>query len=79
VTIANRGTSTFNGWTARWTAPSGQTIGTLWNGTYTQSGSSVTVRNASYNGAVAPNSSTTFGFNGSGSATPAPTVTCTSP
>ena len=80
VTVANRGASTFNGWTARWTWPSGQTIGTLWNGTYTQSGSTVTVTSAAYNGSVAPNSSTVFGFNASYTGTnTAPTVTCTSP
>ncbi|MEV4756264.1 lytic polysaccharide monooxygenase [Micromonospora sp. NPDC049559] len=80
VTITNRGSASINGWTASWTWPSGQSIGTLWNGSYTQSGSSVTVRSASYNGTLAPNGSTTFGFNASTTGTnTAPTVACTSP
>ncbi|GAB3154315.1 lytic polysaccharide monooxygenase [Micromonospora sonneratiae] len=80
VTIMNHGGSTFNGWTANWTWPGDQAIGTLWNGTHTQNGTSVTVRNAPYNGAVAPNGTTTFGFTASvGATNAAPTVTCTSP
>ncbi|MGW0435822.1 lytic polysaccharide monooxygenase auxiliary activity family 9 protein [Micromonospora sp. NPDC003197] len=80
VTIMNHGSSTFNGWTATWTWPNGQSIGQLWNGTHTQNGASVTVRNAAYNGAVPPNGTTTFGFTASAGATNgAPTVTCTSP
>jgi len=38
----------------------------------------VTVRNADYNGAVAPGASTTFGFIGTGSSTSVPVLTCTS-
>ena len=34
----------------------------MWNGQYTQTGSTVTVRNAGYNGNLGPNASTTFGF-----------------
>ncbi len=80
VTITNRGSSTFNGWTAKWTWANGQTIGSLWSGVHTQSGSAVTVKNEAYNGNLGPNASTTFGFTGSSGATNnAPTVTCTSP
>ncbi|MEU9886699.1 endo-1,4-beta-xylanase [Sphaerisporangium sp. NPDC051011] len=72
------GTSPVNGWTVRWTWPGGQTISSLWNGTHTVSGSTVTVRNAPYNGSIAANGSTTFGFTANGAAT-TPTATCTSP
>ncbi|WP_307801986.1 cellulose binding domain-containing protein, partial [Microbispora triticiradicis] len=41
-----------NGWRLTWSFPAGQTITQLWNGTHTQSGSQVTVTNASYNGAI---------------------------
>ncbi|WP_239089344.1 cellulose binding domain-containing protein [Sphaerimonospora thailandensis] len=67
-----------NGWTVKWTWPGGQSITQLWNGKLSASGSSVTVRNESYNGNIAAGSSTTFGFTGSGSAA-TPTATCTSP
>jgi lysophospholipase L1-like esterase len=72
------GSSALNGWTVRWTLASGQTITQVWNGTLTTSGSSVTVKNADYNGALAPSASTTFGFLANGSPS-TPTVTCTSP
>jgi len=78
VTITNTGTSALNGWTVRWTWSGGQTIGSLWNGQLSQSGNAVTVRNAPYNGNLAPGQRTSFGFVATGAAT-APSVTCTSP
>jgi cellulase/cellobiase CelA1 len=70
------GSSAINGWTVRWTLGSGQTISQLWNGTLSTSDSTVTVRNASYNGSLAAGASTTFGFVGTGTpSTPALTVT----
>lgn len=75
VTVSNRGSSPINGWTASWTWPGGQTINSLWNATYTQSGNTVTARNAPYNGTIPANGSVTFGLVGSGeSATPS--VSC---
>ncbi|GGO16075.1 hypothetical protein GCM10010116_32370 [Microbispora rosea subsp. aerata] len=72
------GNAAINGWTVRWTWPGGQTITQLWGGLHSGSGSSVTVRNESWNGSLAANGSTTFGFiAGGSSATPA--ATCTSP
>ena len=72
------GTSGINGWTARWTLASGQTISQLWNGALSVSGSSATVKNLSWNGTLGANASTTFGFLGNGSPS-APALTCTSP
>jgi mannan endo-1,4-beta-mannosidase len=72
------GTSAISGWTVRWTLASGQTITQLWGGTLTTSGSSVTVRNMSWNGNLGPNATTTFGFNANGPVS-APALTCTSP
>jgi Glycosyl hydrolase family 12/Cellulose binding domain len=79
VTVKDTGTSPINGWTAGWTFPSGQTIGQLWNGTLTQSGSSETVKNTSSNGPIPGGGSTSFGFIGSGSAPSSLSPTCTSP
>ena len=51
----------------------------MWAGTYTQSGTAVTVTNAAYDGTIAAGSSTEIGFNGtysSNDASPA-SITCT--
>ncbi|MEU8194150.1 cellulose binding domain-containing protein [Microbispora amethystogenes] len=72
------GSSAVNGWTVKWTWPSGQSISSLWNGRQSTSGSSVTVTNESYNGSIAAGASTTFGFTANGTAA-TPTATCTSP
>ncbi|GIH14507.1 glycoside hydrolase family 6 protein [Rugosimonospora africana] len=72
------GRAAINGWTVRWTLASGQSISQLWNGTLSVSGSSVTVKNLSYNGSLAAGGSTQFGFTGTGSAA-TPALTCTSP
>jgi endo-1,4-beta-xylanase len=60
-------------WTVTWTYGNGQRITQVWNGTHTQTGSSVTVRNAAWNGTPP----TTFGFlaNWSGTNT-APALSC---
>jgi beta-glucosidase len=75
VTVTNRGSAPISAWSVSWTWPSGQAITNLWNATYTQSGASVTVHNASWNGAVAPGTSVTFGLTGTGNAV-VPTATC---
>ena len=56
----------------------GQSIGQLWNGTLTMSGSTATVRNLSWNASLGAGASTTFGFTANGSAT-TPTIACGSP
>jgi len=40
-------------WTLKWTFANGQTVTNGWNGSYSQSGSAVTVTNLSYNGSLA--------------------------
>jgi len=62
VVINNKGT-TINGWNVTWTFSGDQKIGNLWGGDYTQTGSSVSVKNTSYNGVIQSGSSTEFGFN----------------
>ncbi|HEY8463430.1 MAG TPA: cellulose binding domain-containing protein [Bacillota bacterium] len=45
------------------TFPGNQQITNLWDGSYTQNGANVTVKNESYNGTITPNASVNFGFN----------------
>ncbi|MGJ6966136.1 glycoside hydrolase family 9 protein [Streptosporangium sp. G11] len=79
VTVKNEGALAITGWTVTWRFPNGQTISQLWNGTHTQTGADVSVRNVAWNGALAPNASASFGFTASQNGTngvPTP-VTCT--
>jgi len=79
VTVSNTGSSSISDWTVKWTFPNGQSIGNLWNGTLAQSGSSETVKNAPYNGSIAGNGSTSFGFVSTGSLPSSLALTCTTP
>jgi hypothetical protein len=67
LTITNTGTTAMNGWTLQFAFANGQTITQLWNGSYTQSGSAVTVTNVSYNASILAGQSLSSapGFNGS--------------
>src|SRR5689334_316832 len=51
VSVNNLGDA-ISSWRLTWSFSAGQTITQLWNGTYTQSGSQVTVNNVSYNGSI---------------------------
>jgi endoglucanase len=63
VTIQNNSTAAINGWTVNWTFADDQQITYLWNGSYTQSGNSVTVKNTAFNGLIPVNGNVSFGFN----------------
>jgi hypothetical protein len=83
VSVTNLG-DPINQWTVTWSFGAGQQVTQAWNTALTQSGSQVSARNVSYNGSLATNASTAFGFNGSWTGTnPVPTtfslngVTCT--
>ncbi|WP_055479159.1 GH12 family glycosyl hydrolase domain-containing protein [Sphaerimonospora mesophila] len=65
ITVNNTGSGTINGWTLGFTFPNGQKVTSAWNADVTQSGSSVTARNLSYNGSIPPGGNTSFGFQGS--------------
>jgi endo-1,4-beta-xylanase len=80
VTVANNGSTALSGWTVHLTLAGGQTIGNVWNGVNTGAAGAVTVRNATYNGALGPNASTSFGFlvNGASNTSPG-NLSCTSP
>ncbi|MEQ4715699.1 glycoside hydrolase family 9 protein [Nonomuraea sp. B19D2] len=75
VTVKNNGTAATAGWTVTWT--SANQITQLWGGKHTQSGSGVTVQNESYNGALSPGATTTFGFIANGTSTVPDPITCT--
>jgi hypothetical protein len=71
VTVSNTGSSAISGWKLGWTWTGSPQITSLWNGVASQSGSSVSVNNASYNATISPGSSVTVGFVANGtSATP---------
>jgi hypothetical protein len=65
-TITNTGTTAINGWSLQFSFANGQTVSQLWNGNYTQSGSTVTITNLSYNGSIPAGQSVSSepGFNG---------------
>jgi hypothetical protein len=74
VAVTNLGDAV-TGWQLSWSFAAGQTVTQLWNGSVSQSGSQVTVTNASYNGSIATGGTASFGFNGSWTASnPAPSV-----
>jgi hypothetical protein len=64
--VTNTSTAVVNGWTLRFTLSSGQRITGFWNGSATQNGSEVTVRNMAYNAVLTPLVGTAWlGFQGS--------------
>ena len=66
------GSMPLTSWVASWTMGSGQSITSVWNGTSTLSGSTITVKSVAWNGALAASAATTFGFIGTGTpSTPA--------
>jgi Glycosyl hydrolase family 12/Cellulose binding domain len=79
IVVADTGGGPLNGWTLNFTLPSGETIASSWGGTFTQSGQSVTVTNAPYDGVIKQGSSTSIGFtaNSTGTGTIPATIACT--
>lgn len=81
VTVSNSSSSaSVNGWTVTATFANGQTVTQSWDSSYSQSGGTVTFKNAGYNGTISPSGTRTFGFLGTWSnANSPPTLTCSSP
>jgi cellulose 1,4-beta-cellobiosidase len=79
LTITDNGTAAITGWTLTYAYAGNQTLSNGWNGTWSQSGKTVTVTNASYNGSLAAGASTTAGanFNYTGTNAAPASVTCT--
>jgi cellulase/cellobiase CelA1 len=63
VTITNIGGSTFKGWTLSFGFPGNQSVTGAWNAVASQSGQAVTIKDAGWNGTIAPNATASFGFN----------------
>ncbi|MFG3723510.1 cellulose binding domain-containing protein, partial [Streptomyces massasporeus] len=74
LTLTNRGTDVIDGWTLTYAYAGNQKLGNGWNGSWTQSGGNITVKNASHNARVAAGAAVSTGaqFSYSGSNT-APT------
>ncbi|MCW6011272.1 cellulose-binding domain-containing protein, partial [Micromonospora sp. CPCC 205371] len=65
------------GWQVTWALPAGQSVTQLWNGGYTVASGTVTVTNASWNGALGAGATATFGLTGSATGAPTlPTASC---
>jgi len=78
VTVTNGATTATSAWNATFSFGDGQQISQSWNATVSQSGTAVTARNVSWNGALAPGASATFGFLASSNGTnTAPAASCT--
>ncbi len=79
VTVTNAPSSAVSGWTATVVPADGARLTQVWDGTLTTTrNGAATVTNASWNGALKPGSSVTFGFLADTSASGAPSakVTC---
>jgi len=65
-TITNKGSTAINGWSLQFSFANVQTITQLWNGSYTQSGSNVTITSSSFNSSIPAGQSLSSepGFNG---------------
>jgi lysophospholipase L1-like esterase/chitodextrinase len=77
VTVTNTGTTATTAWTVTLTFTNGQAITQIWGARTASTASPYTITNETYNGALAANASTTFGFLASWNGTnTAPTVVC---
>jgi endo-1,4-beta-xylanase len=63
IDIKNNGSTAINGWTIVWSFAGNQKITQMWNASFTQSETRVTVKNLSYNSTIPANGSVSFGFN----------------
>jgi hypothetical protein len=79
ITVTDSGTSAITGWTLTYSYTGNQALTQGWSGNWSQSGKTVTVTNASYNGSLAAGASTQIGANFSytGTNTAPALVTCT--
>jgi hypothetical protein len=64
LTVTNTGTAPINGWTLVFPFPGDQEVTNAWNATVSQSGTTVTATNMSYNAGIAPGANVQFGFQG---------------
>ena len=62
IVITNNG-DTVNSWTAKVTVPGNTKLMSQWNGIFSISGNTMTVKNESYNGSIEKGKNVSFGFN----------------
>ena len=76
VTITNTGTTPITDWVVTFAFSGDQRIAQAWNGTFSQTGTAVTLTHASWNRVIPPGGSVTVGMYGSrsGPVTPPPIV-----
>ncbi|MFG3269955.1 glycoside hydrolase family 48 protein [Streptomyces luteogriseus] len=69
LTLTNRGSAAIDGWTLTYGYSGNQKLSNGWNGSWSQSGQTITVKNASYNGTIAAGGAVSAGaqFSYSGS------------
>lgn len=77
VTVTNTGSAPITSWQVTWGWSGSQQVTSMWNASATQTGRTVTVKNADHNGAIAAGGHTGFGFQGTPGAGGVPTVSCT--
>ena len=65
VKVKNTGTTALSSWTLSFSFANGQTVTQGWSADWSQSGTTVTAKNAAWNGSLAPNATADIGFNGS--------------
>jgi endoglucanase len=75
LTVKNTGSSAVNPWATTWTWPAGVTLGSGWNATVTQSGTTVTAAAPSWSTSLAAGASVTIGFTANGAASAPGAVT----
>jgi hypothetical protein len=72
LTLTNRGTDVIDGWTLTYAYSGNQKLGNGWNGTWSQSGQNITVKNAAHNARVAAGAAVStgaqFGYSGTNTA-----------
>ncbi len=73
VSVTNSGTTTTSGWSVVLDL-NGSVFQQGWNASFTANSGTLTATNLSWNGTLAPNASTTFGFIAGADATSSPTV-----
>lgn len=76
VRVTNTSGVPVNGWRVTWRWPYGQRLIKGWNADFRESGAAVTVRDVDSNAEIATAGEVTFGFQATGSGSPAPRLTC---
>ncbi|MDQ0749316.1 endoglucanase [Streptomyces africanus] len=77
VKVTNTGTTPLKSWKVTWAWSGAEKITSMWNASYTQSGTGVTAVNAAHNGSVPVGGSASFGLGGAPGGGAVPSVTCT--